>query len=162
MARSFIVHGPFRIHATKLKVGRFVQNSDADRFWKRHPEFADCKGCYIFAIRASRGSKPVYIGKAPKGFGQETFALHKRDKLNQALADQKKGTPVVYFACLETSPGRTNEVAIDNAETFLIQVGRVANPELLNQRKAKVETWSINGIIRSPKGPSVESRGASA
>ena len=159
MARAFTVHGPFRIRTTKLKAGRYVQPDNADRFWKDHPDFAKSKGCYLFAIRAARGSKPVYVGKATKGFEKETFAVHKRDKLNQALANQKKGTPVVYSACLETSRGKTNELAIDNAETFLIQVGRVANPELLNKRKAKVETWSIAGIIRSPKGPRSKAAG---
>jgi hypothetical protein len=153
MARNFTVHGPFKLHPTKMKANRHFEAANAATFWADHPELVSRKGCYIFAMRAAKGSKPVYVGKATTGFGNEAFTGDKRDKLNRALANQKKGTPLVYFACLQTSKGKTNEQAIDNAETFLIQVGRVANPQLLNKQKAKVETWSIAGIIRSPKGP---------
>jgi hypothetical protein len=156
MARKFIVRGPFDICVTTLKAGRIVQKSDADNFWatKPHSEVADSKGCYVFAMKAAKGSKPVYVGQATKSFRQETFETHKREKLNKALAIKKKGKLVVYFVCLETGPGKTNELAIDRCETFLIQASRIANPkELLNKHKAKVETWSIAGIIRSPKGP---------
>lgn len=157
MARKFIVRGHFDIPVTKLRAGRIVRKSDADTFWDEHPDVADSKGCYVFAMKAAKGSKPVYVGQATQSFRQETFETHKREKLNDVLANRKKGKLVVYFVCLEISRGKTNKLAIDNAETFLIQVSRIANPELLNKQKAKVETWSIAGIIRSPKGPTHKS-----
>jgi hypothetical protein len=73
------------------------RKSDADTFWDQHSDVADDKGCFVFAMKAAKGSKPVYVVQATKSFRQETFETHKREKLNDALANQKKGKLVVYF-----------------------------------------------------------------
>jgi hypothetical protein len=108
MARKFIVRGHFDIPVTTLKAGRIVRKSDADAFWDEHSDIADSKGCYVFAMKASKGSKPVHVGQATKSFRQETFETHKREKLNDALANQKKGKPVVYL-CLPRNHPRQDE-----------------------------------------------------
>ena len=104
---------------------------------------------YIFGFRASKGSKPIYAGKATKLFKQEVFTDHKLKKYSLGFASQAKGTPILFFICLNKTAGPVNKSAIDEAESYLIQAGLAANKKLLNDRKTSVESWSIGGIVRS-------------
>jgi len=149
---NFTVRGPFDIPVTKKKAGRIITKADMSSFWESRPSMAKARGCYVFAFRASRGLKPVYVGKATKTFAQEVFTNHKVRKYNDALADQARGTPVVFFVALAKTKGPTNKTAIDDAESYLIQLGLAANKNLANDRKVKVPSWSIQGIVRSSKG----------
>lgn len=135
-----------------MKVGRHVTTTDAAAFWQTHSGIASEKGCYVFAFKAAKGYKPIYAGKATKTFKQEVFTPHKLNKFNAALGNQKKGTPLLFFVCLNQSKGAVNKSAIDEAESYLIQAGLAANPNLLNDKKTKVATWSINGVVRSRSG----------
>jgi hypothetical protein len=146
---SFTVYGPFVIGTTKMKVGRAITKENIKAFWDELPDFVDECGCYLFGFRAAKGSKPVYVGKATVGFKKECFTDHKLKKYSQGLANQAKGTPIMYFVALDPSTGPVNKTAIDEAETFLIQSGLIANPKLLNDRKVKSESWSIGGVVRS-------------
>jgi len=83
----------------------WIQGPIEDRatFWRDNDSVAWEKGCYIFAFRAGRGTKPVYVGKATKSFRQEIFTHHKLSLYHSALADQKRGAPVIFFVC-QTTP----------------------------------------------------------
>lgn len=59
---------------------------------------------------------------------------------------------MLFFICLAKTAGATSKSAIDEAESYLIQSGLAANSNLLNDKKTKVATWSINGIVRSQAG----------
>jgi hypothetical protein len=146
---TFTVHGPFEVPTTRMKVGRAIMPADVAQFWMDHPEFAKERGCYVFGFRASRGSKPIYIGKATKTFKQETFTDHKMRKYGNAFNDQAKGTPIMFFVCLARTRGAVNKTAIDEVESYLIQQGLTANARLLNDRKTSVESWCIGGLVRS-------------
>jgi len=149
---SFTVQGPFSIAPTQMPVGRQITNKDAIAFWKKHLGIATEVGCYVFAFKSARGYKPVYVGKASKSFKQEVFAPHKLNKFNIGLGHQKRGEPKLFFICLTKTHGAVNKKAIDEAEYFLIQSGLGANPGLLNDKKTKIATWGINGIVRSKAG----------
>ncbi len=151
---TFAVEGPFRVPVKKQKIGRSITTGEASIFWEENPPLAKVGviGCYVFCFRAGKGFKPVYIGKATKSFKQEVFTDHKRNKYNEALANQAKGTPVLFFVVLEKSKGPVNKKAIDEAESYLIQSGLAANKNLMNDKKTSVEKWSINGIVRSAQG----------
>jgi len=149
--------GPFDVPVTKRKVGRTIAPANATEFWAKRPALAKNRGCYVFGFRAAKGMKPVYVGKATKTFEQETFTDHKRNKYNDALADQAKGTPILFFIALTKKKGPTNKLAIDEVESHLIQLGLKANKNLANDRKTKVPLWSINGIVRSGTGRPTES-----
>ena len=146
---TFSVSGPFSIQCTKQKVGRSITKEDISAFWKAHAEIAAKRGCYVFGFKASKGSKPMYVGKATKTFKQEVFQYHKKDKYAQALGSQAKGTPVMFFVSLNKAQGPVSKSAIDEVETYLIQAGMAANKNLLNDKKTSVESWSISGLIRS-------------
>jgi hypothetical protein len=146
---SFSVKGPFKVPCTKFKVGRAITSDDIANFWVTHPALAKERGCYIFGFRASKGSKPIYAGKATKSFKQEVFTDHKLKKYSLGFASQAKGTPILFFVCLNKTTGVVNKSAIDEAESYIIQAGLAANKNLLNDKKTKVESWSIGGIVRS-------------
>lgn len=135
-----------------MPVGRQVSAANGKAFWAVHTGIATQAGCYVFAFKASKGYKPVYAGKATKSFKQEVFTPHKLNHFNTGLGHQKKGTPVLFFVCLNKTSGAVSKSAIDEAETYLIQAGLAANADLLNDKKTKVATWSINGIVRSKAG----------
>ncbi|GAB5605795.1 hypothetical protein [Sideroxyarcus sp. TK5] len=151
---SFTVKGPFEVPVKKGKSGRVVTSDESIKFWDDHSSVATGVGCYVFALRAGRGSKPVYVGKATKSFKQEVFTDHKKNKYNEALADQGKGTPLLYFVMLDKKAGPVNKTAIDEAESYLIQSGLAANKNLLNDKKTAVEKWKIKGVVRSGQGDS--------
>lgn len=149
---TFTVKGPFTVPVASLKAGKHISTNEAKAFWGQHSAMASERGCYVFAFRAGKGIKPVYIGKATKSFGQEAFAPHKLNKYNQGLANQGKGTPVLFFVCLPKAKGKVNRSAIDDAESFLIQSGLTANKALLNSKKTRQELWGIRGVVRGGSG----------
>jgi hypothetical protein len=142
-----------------MKVGRHITTVDAAKFWVDHTGLAKECGCYVFAFKSAKGYKPVYAGKATKTFKQEVFTPHKLNKFNSGLGDQKRGTPVLFFVCLSRTKGAINRSAIDEAESYLIQAGLAANPNLLNDKKTKVASWRINGVVRSRQGKPSTSAG---
>lgn len=154
---SFIVRGPYVVKLKNCYAGRLIGKAEGKQFWSDHPNLEGEVGCYVFALKASKGMKPMYIGKATKSFVQEVFTDNKKNKYNEALAGRKKGKAILFFICLAKTKGPKNLKAIDEAELFLIQAGLVANKKILNDKKTKIESWSIGGVIRSGKGKSSES-----
>lgn len=145
---SFSVKGPFQIPCTKMKVGRVISPTDISKFWATHPSLSKERGCYLFGFRAAKGSKPIYVGKATKSFKQEVFTDHKLKKYAIGFGGQIRGTPILFFICLNKAMGKVNKTAIDEAESYLIQAGLAANKNLVNDKKTAVESWSIGGIVR--------------
>ena len=132
--------------------GRQITTSNASDFWAANDDVARECGCYVYAIKASKGYKPIYVGKATRSFKSEVFSAHKLTKINLGLCGQKRGAPVLFFVPVERSQGRVNKTAIDDAESFLIQAGLNANKDLLNDKKTKTPTWRIHGLVRSSQG----------
>lgn len=69
-------------------------------FWDSTDGIAHARGTYVFAVRAGRGARPVYVGGATRNFKQEVFTPHKLEKYQRCLADFKKGTPILYSSVL--------------------------------------------------------------
>ncbi|MBI5639576.1 MAG: hypothetical protein HZA17_04035 [Nitrospirae bacterium] len=53
---------------------------------------------------------------------------------------------------LSKDKGPVNKKAINEAESYLILAGLEANQHLLNDRKTKVESWNIKGVLRNGRG----------
>lgn len=149
---TFTVKGPFEVPVKKEKAGRIITTEQAAELWKHHGTVQNDVGCYAFGFRAAKGLKPMYVSKATKSFKQEVFTEHKRNKYNEALAKQAKGTAILFFVTLDKTAGPVNKKAIDEAESFLILYGLVSNKNLLNDRKTTIESWSIKGVIRAGQG----------
>jgi hypothetical protein len=151
----FSVEGPFQVPTYDGKVARVIDEDSFSRFWERI-EIADDRGCYVFGIRAGRGIKPIYVGRATKTFRQEVFTSHKLWKYQQCLADTKKGIPVMFFVVSPSSRGKPNVKVIKELEDFLIQTAVSKNPDLLNVKGTSKADWGINGVIRGRQGqPSI-------
>lgn len=148
----FMVKGPYEIEVQSNKGGKIITSDEATRFWERNPTLAEEKGCYVFGLRASKGMKPIYVGKATISFSKEVFTSHKLVKYITALSNSAKGTPVLFFLCLPRAKGPVNKLHIDELESYLIQAGLKANSNLLNDKKTKIESWSIGGILRDGQG----------
>lgn len=148
----FTVHGPYDVPVHEGKVSRTITEDQAREFWKLHHDLAMRKGCYVFAIRAGRGIKPYWVGRATKTFRQEVFAPHKLSKYQKALVDYAKGTPIMFLLTLPNQKGKPNLTGIKDLEAFLIQVGVSRNPDLLNTVGTGAENWSISGVLRSNAG----------
>lgn len=152
---SFVVHGPFVIDYEKRKGGRSLL---FDQFWDDDSSAAGLveeRGCYVFAIR-NRGLYPIYVGKATKSFGQETFNSANRHKYQDGFIEYEKGTPVMYFVVHPSQRGKINGKQISEIEDFLIQAGVARNPYLQNVRGTQQPSWSIKGVIRSGSGKLTE------
>ena len=79
---------------------------------------------------------------------------HKLNKYAHVFARGGKGTPVMFFVCQPGTVKNLNADIIDAMESELIQYAKYKNPELLNEKKAKLVEWGIQGVLRGSKRPS--------
>jgi hypothetical protein len=148
---TFEVHGPFEIPSKKKNGGGRALVFDG--FWAEDAPagyIGQERGCYVFAIRASTGLQPIYVGKATRTFKQEAFNATNRYKYHDGFGDYAKGTPLMYFVI---SPGRAKAHTkyIGEIEDFLIQAGVAKNPYIQNVRGAQEPKWN-KGVIRNGGG----------
>lgn len=156
MAKDLTTYGPIDIPCLKAKAGngKHIERSHVDEFWskKEASELEAKQGCYIFALRAARGFKPWYVGKATKSFKQECFQPHKLGHYNKVLFEGRKGTPVMFFVAPKERLKKVGSKVCDEIETYLIQAAYVANSEIRNKQKAKTPDWTIAGVVRRNRG----------
>ncbi len=150
---EYEVYGPFNIPIeTKHAARRIGSPSD---FWLKK-EVADLKnrcGVYILGMRAGKGIVPYYVGKTTNEFEKECFQSHKIEKYNDALAEYRKGRPVLFFIARPVKRGQVKKKEIAKIEDFLIQIASAKNNELLNIRGNKKPKWSIEGVVRAKQAP---------
>lgn len=149
---TYTVSGPHRIPTYDGKAAKIVTAETIKEFWSQNGNLASKRGCYVFAIRAGGGITPYYVGRATRTFKREIFQPHKLSKYQQALADYRKGTPVMYCIMAPPSKGAPNVSAIEEMEEYLIQTAVTQNPGLLNVRGTKRERFAIAGVLRSGVG----------
>jgi hypothetical protein len=156
---TFDAVGPVKIPVVPARNGSYIE-AGCRAFWQSNPELAKQKGCYVFAIRAAKGYKPIYVGKTVRSFESECFADHKIARhYNPALARKGRGTPVLFFLVPRMRRGKPNARVIKDLETFLVQVASAKNPELSNVQERKEARWGICGALRGGKGkPSLAAR----
>src|SRR5271157_5548284 len=77
-----MVHGGRRVDTERLK-----------QFWELAVEIAEKPGCYIFSVRAGKGEKPWYVGKASRQpLSKVCFSDHKIVIYDRVIGDHK-GAP---------------------------------------------------------------------
>lgn len=156
MATDLVLYGPIEIPFVKSSdgKGKRINREHKTAFLKLLAETGVSKkhGCYVFALRASKGYCPWYIGKATASMQQECMHYEKLDKYNSVLFEARKGTPVMFFVCPKDSLAKVPAGICDDIETFLIQSAIHENPDISNVQKTAVPEWSIKGVVRSGKG----------
>lgn len=145
--------GPYEVPLYVAAAGRGVDTDRLDEFWDRTDECKDERGCYVFGMRSGGGTKPVYVGKATRSFGQECFSPHKLLKVNSALADYVRGRLVVFFVCEPQARGPVATRRIARVESELIEYAYERNSSLQNSQSLPQEArWGIKGVLRSGRG----------
>jgi hypothetical protein len=134
--------------------GKRVNKGQLAEFWmSAGHDSAEAKGCYVFAMRAGKGIRPVYVGRANNTFRAECFTTDKLLKLTNAMTAYRKGTPVLFLVVHERRKGKPNLKAIGAVEEFLVQNALVRNPDnLQNVHFTKKSNWWIAGVFRSQQG----------
>ena len=153
-----IVYGPFEIPFeanTKASGVKRITSEHAKAFWRSADVggLRQKRGCYVFALRAAKGFKPWYVGKAARGFQQEVFTSHKQTHYNKALFRGDKGSPVLFFVAPPGTKRAVPNAELNDMEKNLIQYAFERNPDLCNVQNTKsLPQWTIKGVIRSPRG----------
>lgn len=151
--KIFAVRGPFYVHLEPNAGGKMVAKN-LDAFWDEVGEHRHDVGVYVFAIKAGKGYTPVYVGKtATQSFEYEAFtATNRANHYNPALLGYKKGLPVLFLIIHPKGKGKTNRRAIDQVETFFIDVASIKNGGLSNVKKRKQHKWRVSGVVRAKPG----------
>ena len=97
---KFDIEGPFVL--PRKDSGLIDSSSKSKReYWEwieeSCPGLPDACGCYVFSVRASKGSLPWYVGKAERQtFKKETLSSHKIVNIN-SIVSERKGKPELFF-----------------------------------------------------------------
>jgi hypothetical protein len=139
--------GPFEVPHDGSADKKYIRTDDVRGFWEEHADIAARKGVYVFGVRAGRGGyTPIYVGKATRTFGQETFTVRNLHHYNHGLRDWKASRPVVIFIAHPEQRGPANRKAIGEVEVFFIKLGKKANPNLKNTHHTSAATWEVDSM----------------
>ena len=155
MSQDLIVYDPIEIPSMKKGTLKSICAQDAKDFWQKSEarKIANKQGCYVFALRSSRGFTAWYVGKAAVSFEQECLTPGKLQRYNEVLFKGIKGTPVLFIIALDGDKKKVPKAVCDEIETFLIQRAYKANPDIMNcqKKREKPSLWTIAGVIGDAK-----------
>ena len=149
-----MVFGGYEIPVIRQRRGgRRVDVVGLKTFWQATEDIAQHHGCYVFSMRAGKGEKPWYVGKASRqSFAAECFALHKLNIYNDILGN-RAGTPrLTFIVPVRSSRGGWPMVVIDEVEMFLIGYAASRNAALANKRNLPSQNWTIQGVVPATRG----------
>lgn len=154
MTTDLKLYGPFDILCPNHGATKFIDTQEKKAFLATIAKegLSEKQGCYIFALRASKGFCPWYVGKATKTIKQECMGNHQLQHYNAVLSKGYKGTPVMFFALLDGTKKKVPKGICNEMEGVLIQAALYENPDLRNVQKAKVPAWGIDGVLRGKRG----------
>lgn len=158
--RKFIVSEMIELPLIQEKGGRRLDTKGARTCFEQHGEYTNAHGCYVFGIRAARGYKPIYVGKAiEQSLGDEALTQDKILKINNALLKNLRGTLVVAFVIPENKPGPCPQKLIEEIEYVLIQYAYQKNRQIENENGIYLCSWCIAGVMNRGQGrPTAESK----
>jgi hypothetical protein len=152
------------IEIPKVKGLIIAEKDEIASFWSHAnsvfgEELSEGIGCYIFSIRAGKGSKPWYVGLAQnQTFRKECFTDHKLKHYNYAIAE-RKGTPLLTLVVKRTpgskiiGPTAKKHRDIEFLENMLIGNCLSRNPSLSNVRDTKLlKEMVVPGLFNTPQG----------
>ena len=133
---NFMTSEPFKIDYDSPNHGRIkrIGKTHIEAFWDGEASrFANKSGCYIFALRVSRGYTPWYVGKTKNSMCSECFTDHKLRKYNKVVFS-KRGRPVLFFVTRSDNRTYIPTLLLNELELTLIQAAKRKNDEILNVR----------------------------
>lgn len=159
---EYQVYGPFEIPRTP-RTGTISRSRVKQNFWKKvavaDTDLPSGCGCYVFALRSSRGTVPWYVGMTEnRTFKAESLDYHKLDRYNDVLLN-RKGRPLLFLIAKKTKlerfakPSTTKQHDIRFLETYLIGHALNRNPNLANQHKTKfLKSMYVPGVLNPTQG----------
>lgn len=161
---KFDVAGPFRLRRyghNKIITKKSVRELKF-QVEKWEEGLSDACGCYVFALQASRGSKPYYVGQAcRRSLLAEATNASNLGKYNEILGARKRGRPVLFLLPMRTPSGRFRRrksgdgriAALDFFERWLIATALEKNPLLANNRETRfLRKIHAIGIFNAKRG----------
>ena len=152
---TFIVNGPFVVPTKRERTGaKSIDEGGLKELFRKQPTLKDY-GCFVFSVRASRGSKPLYVGKAVEAtIEKEAFSHRNRNLVLGALNKRGAGTLLVWTVTRKKGErGPKPETQIADIEADLTKLASIENPHLLNtQNIHRKKSWSIEGVIQPTRG----------
>lgn len=160
---QYVAYGPM-----KLPRDQVLTSSSKVRktWWDQIEEEFDANGlrhacgCYVFAMRAGRGTRPWYVGLAQRSsFQLECFTPDKKVKY-QSVLGHMKGSPLLYFYARTTpvthtfsKPTKSGYGDVVLLEQLLIGAALKRNDDLVNVKATKLlKNMIVPGFINSAKG----------
>ena len=167
-SNMFVVHGPYEVPHVLIpepnprKVYKVAEGSELTKIWKavgdhkKGASIATKDGIYIFAMRAARGHRPWYVGKAGSSLKKEVFTGDKVKDYNEVLAANERGTPVLFFITNESATRKhIRKEQLKRLEGDLILHAKRKNPGLKNKNlTTDPYAWHILGISGRQAKPS--------
>lgn len=158
-ARPYRVLGPFVV---PFGPNGYLEYRNLSGFWTQLDQvrkgISTWHSVYIFAMRAGRGYRPWYVGKATgkRGFAQEVFAPHKLVHYNAVANGYRRGTPVLFLVYpvtpLRSALRRASAAEVEWVEQHLIQAAIDANPDLRNLRDTQfAREVQIPGVLNAAR-----------
>ena len=161
----FDVAGPFEL--TRYGSKKFITDDTLRDIRSKVEDWeeglTEACGCYVFAVRAGRGSTPHYVGQACKSsIVMESLNPSNREKYNKVLGEAN-GTPILFLIPLRTPTGKFRKksqvggglAALDFLESWLIANAIEKNPGLINNKQTKfLRQIHVAGFFNAKKGES--------
>lgn len=134
-------------------------------FWEKveadAPGVPQACGCYIFAVKAKRGSLPWYVGLTVKNdFYGEALGPHQVNHYNHALAGKTGVKPQLFLLAKETPQGRFAKPSCNSQrdiaflETFMFGIAFKRNPKLRNARNMLfLRNLIVPTVVNTPQRP---------
>jgi hypothetical protein len=158
---KFEVHGPFDLPKMKGLVDNSAKSKRA--FWdavaKVSPGVPDACGCYVYAVKAKRGTSPWYVGITTKRtFRDESLGAHQLGHYNPAIAQKVGVTPQLFFLAKNTPEGRFAKPSLNRhrdvefLEKFMFGIALNRNSSLSNSKNTKfLKGMVVPGVLNSPQ-----------
>lgn len=151
---TFQVAGPYVIPAVRKKGGWVIPpDPELKDFWS-NVDCADQTGCYIFCYQHGKCITPIYVGRATeRSLREEALAPHKRSAhYLPSMAEHQRGAFSIIFVTAAASRGAPPSAKIKELEMELIEHAYHANRDLSNVKGKPDYGYSIQGVLRSPRG----------
>jgi hypothetical protein len=152
---NFIVNGPFEVPSGREGPnGAYFVDEKRLRDLIESSHETICKpGCYVFACSSSRGSIPVYVGKAKSNILTEAFNDRNIKNLNRYMNSRRRGKLQIFAIHQQRiHHGEGNKDVIAEIEEFLIGHASRRNPGLLNIHGTGPTRWVIEGFANHKGG----------
>jgi len=159
---NFEIFGPFDLPKLKGLVDNAMRSKRA--FWdaveQGAPGAPDACGCYVYVVKARRGTLPWYVGMTTKRtFRAEALGTHQLAHYNPAIAQKVGVTPQLFFLAKKTpsdrfaKPSQNAQKDVEFLEKFMFGIALNRNGSLSNSKNTKfLKKMVVPGVLNSPRG----------